>query len=332
VDQPRQANAPSRRLTLQGSIVDACARSGEPETSRRVVGETGVSPGPELAFWEGGWDRLEAGWSRTRHTAAAGLDRSNEARADCWLARLWRLRGDTAGAIAALSAALAIGLDGPSLLIQLKASAELASVMAGAGRTDEAELHLVRCREILGMGEDWRGLAGRVALAEAVTAGLAGCIQDAEAHFARAIATFQRFSLPLDEAEALTLRGQVYAHAGRSHRHAAAESFEKAVDVYSGHGAGQPWIDHVLALQLRALGGRNGALATAYPDGLSGREAEVLRLIASGLSSKEIGGALVLSVRTVERHIANVYIKTNTHGRAQATAYALSHGLGPQTR
>ncbi|MBE0610980.1 MAG: AAA family ATPase [Dehalococcoidia bacterium] len=328
VDQPRQANAPSRRLMLHGGIAGSYARAGELDTCRQVVAATGASAGAELAFWDGRWDRLEPGWSNSAHTAAAGLNRSQQAAADGWLGRLRRLRGDMAGAINALSDALAIGLDGPSLLVQLEAGAELAIVLAETGRTAGAEPHLARCRDILDMGEDWRGLAGRVALAEAVTAGMAGCIEAGDAHFARAIATFQRFSLPFDEAEALTLRGQVHAHAGRHHRHAAAESFEKAVEIYSVHGAGQPWLDHVVALQHRALGGRNGALAAAYPDGLTEREVEVLRLLATGLSSKEIGDALVLSVRTVERHIANVYIKTGTHGRAQATAYALSHGLG----
>ena len=53
----------------------------------------------------------------------------------------------------------------------------------------------------------------------------------------------------------------------------------------------------------------------------------VLRLIAAGKSSREVGEALVLSVRTVERHIANIYLKTDTHGRAQATAYALARGI-----
>lgn len=67
--------------------------------------------------------------------------------------------------------------------------------------------------------------------------------------------------------------------------------------------------------------------AAGRSDGLSPREVEVLRLIAHGLSSREIGEALVLSVRTVERHIANIYLKTDTHNRAQATAYALARGL-----
>jgi len=65
-----------------------------------------------------------------------------------------------------------------------------------------------------------------------------------------------------------------------------------------------------------------------YPDGLSERELDVLRLIVEGRSSREIGDDLVLSVRTVERHIANIYLKTETHGRAQVTAYALQRGLG----
>jgi DNA-binding CsgD family transcriptional regulator len=63
------------------------------------------------------------------------------------------------------------------------------------------------------------------------------------------------------------------------------------------------------------------------PDGLTTREAEILRLVAAGSSSREVGESLVLSVRTVERHIANAYLKTGAHNRAQLTAYALAHGL-----
>jgi class 3 adenylate cyclase/DNA-binding CsgD family transcriptional regulator len=63
------------------------------------------------------------------------------------------------------------------------------------------------------------------------------------------------------------------------------------------------------------------------PDGLTAREVEILKLVAEGLSSKEIGERLVLSVRTVERHITNVYDKIGAHSRAQATAYAIGHGI-----
>jgi DNA-binding NarL/FixJ family response regulator len=68
-------------------------------------------------------------------------------------------------------------------------------------------------------------------------------------------------------------------------------------------------------------------LATASTDGLSQREVEVLRLLASGRSNAEIADELVLSVRTVEKHVANIYGKIGARGRADAATYALRHGL-----
>jgi DNA-binding CsgD family transcriptional regulator len=69
-----------------------------------------------------------------------------------------------------------------------------------------------------------------------------------------------------------------------------------------------------------------------FPDGLTAREVEILRLIAAGRSSREIGVELVLSVRTVERHIANIYGKIGAGGRAQATAYAIANGITEQSQ
>jgi predicted ATPase/DNA-binding CsgD family transcriptional regulator len=63
------------------------------------------------------------------------------------------------------------------------------------------------------------------------------------------------------------------------------------------------------------------------PGGLTVREVEVLRLLAAGDTNKEIAARLVLSVATVERHIANVYVKIGARGRAEATAFAISGGL-----
>lgn len=66
---------------------------------------------------------------------------------------------------------------------------------------------------------------------------------------------------------------------------------------------------------------------TELPDDLTEREVEVLRLLAAGSSNKQIAPELYLSVRTVERHVANIYGKIGASGRANATAYALSHDL-----
>ena len=79
---------------------------------------------------------------------------------------------------------------------------------------------------------------------------------------------------------------------------------------------------------LRELGAR---LPDESVAGLSAREAEVLRLVARGLSNHDIARELVISVRTVERHVANVYDKIGASGRtarAIATAWAHAHGLG----
>ena len=63
------------------------------------------------------------------------------------------------------------------------------------------------------------------------------------------------------------------------------------------------------------------------PARLTAREVEVLRLIAAGRTSKEIAAELVVTVPTVERHITHIYGKIGARGRADATAYALRHGL-----
>jgi len=62
-------------------------------------------------------------------------------------------------------------------------------------------------------------------------------------------------------------------------------------------------------------------------DGLSRRETEVLRLVATGESNAQIARRLGLSVHTIERHTANLYRKIGARGRADATAYALRNGL-----
>lgn len=66
----------------------------------------------------------------------------------------------------------------------------------------------------------------------------------------------------------------------------------------------------------------------ALPDRLSSREAEVLALLAAGLSAAEVAERLVVAEPTVRRHITNLYTKIGARNRAEATAYAIRHGLG----
>jgi DNA-binding NarL/FixJ family response regulator len=63
---------------------------------------------------------------------------------------------------------------------------------------------------------------------------------------------------------------------------------------------------------------------------LSERELEVLSLLAKGQSNREIADTLVLSERTVERHVSNIYIKLNVSNRVQAAAYAMGNRFPPR--
>jgi DNA-binding NarL/FixJ family response regulator len=73
----------------------------------------------------------------------------------------------------------------------------------------------------------------------------------------------------------------------------------------------------------RSVPGNEGAVSAR----LTPREAEVLSLVAAGRTSKEISEELTLSIRTVGRHITNIYGKIGVQTRAEATAYAIRHGL-----
>jgi DNA-binding CsgD family transcriptional regulator len=63
------------------------------------------------------------------------------------------------------------------------------------------------------------------------------------------------------------------------------------------------------------------------PQGLTPRELEVLRLVASGLTNQEIADELFISVRTVDRHVANILTKLGVPSRTAATAYGYEHRL-----
>jgi DNA-binding NarL/FixJ family response regulator len=63
---------------------------------------------------------------------------------------------------------------------------------------------------------------------------------------------------------------------------------------------------------------------------MSTRELDVLRLIGRGRSNEEIAADLYLSIRTVERHVSNIYVKLGATGRtarAVAAAYAQAHSI-----
>jgi DNA-binding NarL/FixJ family response regulator len=93
--------------------------------------------------------------------------------------------------------------------------------------------------------------------------------------------------------------------------------------------AGQSVLDPQVQQRLlaAAAGGGTPVATAAPPDGLTARELEVLRLIAAGLSNREIAGRLYVGEATVKSHINRLFAKTAVRDRAQAVQYAYRHGL-----
>lgn len=71
---------------------------------------------------------------------------------------------------------------------------------------------------------------------------------------------------------------------------------------------------------------RAGARAAELPEPLTDREMEVLRLVATGASNKEIARRLSISVRTVQVHLGNIYGKLDVRSRTEAALYAIRCG------
>ena len=78
---------------------------------------------------------------------------------------------------------------------------------------------------------------------------------------------------------------------------------------------------------LEAASGEQQPMLRAWPNGLSEREVEVLRLVARGHSNKEVARELSISAKTVQHHVAHVYDKIGVNSRAAAAMFASEHGL-----
>jgi DNA-binding NarL/FixJ family response regulator len=115
---------------------------------------------------------------------------------------------------------------------------------------------------------------------------------------------------------------------------ATAEEIEHAIRAVI---AGQTHLDPAIQQRLvtavldqtapAPAGAPAGAQRSEFPDELTPREVEVLKLVAAGLSNKEIADKLVLSNATIKTHINRIFYKTGARDRAQAVRYAYQHGL-----
>ena len=248
--------APGRRRGILSGMAVASAEAGDLVEAARLQAEAGwqgldhlqsLYPVPLIAFRSGDWERSRAMWTEALERHRRTGSRLCEADFACWLARMDRVQGDPHAAEQRLGEALAIGIEAPSQMIELWTRPELAILCAQDGRHAEAEDHVGRCRAILAAGEEWRGLAGRVALAEAILASSVANWELAEREFDRAVSSFARWTLPWSKAEAYSVWGSTLAAAGRWPL--AVQHFDAARAIYQDHGAGESWLKYVDALQ-----------------------------------------------------------------------------------
>lgn len=254
---------------------------------------------------------------------------------------LLRLRGSLADADAAYQRAADLGVDPqPGLALLWLASGRAAAAVAAVERLlSSPEGPVQRCRilpaavEVMlasgdvararPLAEELSSLAssvGATALSAAAAQALgsvelaAGDASGALPYVRKAHQLWAQASAPYDAAVARLLVGRCLL--ALSDPSSAERELTSARVVFRQLGA-VPMAD--LASSLLA--------PASLPGGLTAREVEVLRLVASGRSNPQIAATLVLSEKTVARHLSNIFAKLDVGSRTAAAAYAFEHGL-----
>jgi DNA-binding CsgD family transcriptional regulator/tetratricopeptide (TPR) repeat protein len=149
-----------------------------------------------------------------------------------------------------------------------------------------------------------------------------GETEAAERHFGRAMALNKRMGMSTWVAHTAYEHGRFLLGRGRGSRERAEALLGEAAGLAERIG-------------MNGLLARIGALGVPapdrdLPDGLSPREAQILELVARGLSNREIGEELSISEHTAANHIRSILRKTESANRTEAASYAHRHGLASQ--
>lgn len=301
----------------------------------------------EIKQLKGAWAEAEQE-NRQAVELLKGLVAMDAAQASYHLAELHRLRGEYEAAEAAFAEAGRLGTDVQPGLSLLRlgqgrpdaAAAGLRRALSEPDRDVTARARLLPAFVEISLATGDRTQAGAAAeeLAAAATAigtsalrALAafsdGAVRLAHEDPAGGLARlrvadrlWQELEVPYERARTLRLIGLGCRAAGDEDM--ATLALTAARRIFSELGAGPD-----AGVVERLLPGRGDDPAPAPPDGLTAREVEVLRLVASGTTNRAVARQLHLSDRTVARHLSNIFAKTGLRSRAAATAYAFRNGL-----
>ncbi len=229
------------------------------------------------------------------------------------LALLRLAQGEAGAAAAALRRALG---EAEAPLRRSRLLPAYAEIMVAA---DELESARAACRELAEVADAYPStmldaIAAHVRGSVELSAGdAAGALGDLR----RACQAWHELAAPYEAARTRVLIASACRALGDEDT--AALELEAARSVFEELGA-EPDLVRVRSLT-RAGGG------AADTQGLTGRELEVLRLVATGKTNRDIAGELVLSEHTVARHVQNIFTKLRVSSRAAATAFAFEHDL-----
>jgi ATP/maltotriose-dependent transcriptional regulator MalT len=241
-----------------------------------------------------------------RQTSAAGREPHPG------LALLWLAQGRGDAAIAALRRLLAAS-EAPltrARFLPAEVEARLAT-----DATPEAE---AACRELEGIASRF-GTDVLVAIAAQSRAAVElACArpQSALGPAREAFRIWQQLSAPYPAARARVLLGRACRALGDAETARIEEELAREVFVRLG-----------AVPDLAVLDEPKPSPATRTPGGLTVRELEVLRLVATGQTNKAIAKKLFVSEKTIDRHVSNIFAKLNVASRAAATAYAYQNSL-----
>ena len=188
-------------------------------------------------------------------------------------------------------------------------------ILLAAG-DEEAACEACRELEAAAAGHDGEALGAMAAQARAAVELAGGSAETALVAARRAAASWQELDAPHEAARSRVLLAQACRQLGDED--SAELELESARAAFADLGAA-PDLARVHALA--------PGTARAEAHGLTDRELEVLRLLSRGATNKAIAAELVLSVRTVDRHVSNIFAKLGVSSRAAATAYAHEHGV-----
>ena len=197
----------------------------------------------------------------------------------------------------------------------------LSDLLVREGSPDEARTALNEAGEIAQtLSDDRLGSFVEHNLGDVAVA--AGEDDTAMVHYDLALAGFRRVGDRRDVALALCSLGLALTRAGR--RDEGVQRLRESEALAAEIGDEVRLSEARSALTIAEVPSAAGTL----PGGLTVRQAEILTLLTTGSSNRDIAQRLALSAGTVERHLANIYQKLGVSNRVGATRYALAHGLG----